>query len=40
MMLEQIGFEDIVISANYEYGQYPTHAEQSITFESVARKYT
>lgn len=38
MILEQIGFEDIIISADYEYGQYPTDPTQMITFEAVAKK--
>ncbi|WP_096200283.1 class I SAM-dependent methyltransferase [Bacillus sp. FJAT-45350] len=38
MILEQIGFEDIIISADYEYGQYPTKSSQVITFEAVARR--
>lgn len=38
MILKQIGFEDIVISADYNYGQYPTKANQIITFEAVANK--
>lgn len=38
ILLEQIGFEDIVISADYKYGQYPTKSNQSITFEAVVNK--
>ncbi|KAB8135716.1 hypothetical protein F9U64_10580 [Gracilibacillus oryzae] len=38
MLLEQIGFEDIVISADYQYGKYPTEPNQTITFEAVANK--
>lgn len=38
MLLEQVGFEDITISADYKYGQYPTNANQTITFEAVANK--
>ncbi|WP_085994189.1 class I SAM-dependent methyltransferase [Oceanobacillus senegalensis] len=38
MLLEQIGFEDIVVSADYQYGQYPTKANQTITFEAVVNK--
>ncbi|MEK4029640.1 class I SAM-dependent methyltransferase [Pseudobacillus sp. FSL P4-0506] len=38
MILEQIGFEDITISADYQYGQYPTTSSQIITFEAVAHK--
>lgn len=38
MILEQIGFEDINISADYKYGQYPTKSSQIITFEAVVNK--
>lgn len=38
MLLEQIGFEDIVVSADYQYGQYPTKADQTITFEAVVNR--
>src|SRR5690625_1197829 len=38
LMLEQVGFQDIVISADYEYGEYPTNANQMITFEAVVNK--
>jgi SAM-dependent methyltransferase len=38
MILEQIGFEDIIISADYKYGQYPTKSSQIITFEAVVNK--
>ncbi len=37
-ILEQIGFEDVIISADYKYGQYPVHSSQTITFEAVAHK--
>lgn len=37
-ILEQIGFEDIVISADYEHGNYPINSTQTITFEAVANK--
>ncbi|SMO32125.1 class I SAM-dependent DNA methyltransferase [Melghirimyces algeriensis] len=33
-ILEQIGFSDIVISADYQYGEYPTKGDQTITFEA------
>lgn len=39
MILEQVGFEDIVISADYKYGEYPTRAEQTITFEGFVKKH-
>ncbi|QTM98940.1 methyltransferase domain-containing protein [Sediminibacillus dalangtanensis] len=38
MLLEKIGFEDIIISADYKYGQYPTDSDQIITFEATAKK--
>ncbi len=38
MILEQIGFENIVVSADYKYGQYPTESNQTITFEAIANK--
>lgn len=38
LILEQIGFSDIVISADYEYGKYPENASQTITFEAIANK--
>lgn len=38
LLLEQVGFEDIVISADYRYGHYPTNSNQTITFEAVADK--
>ncbi|RST71223.1 class I SAM-dependent methyltransferase [Siminovitchia acidinfaciens] len=37
-ILEQIGFEEIVISADYKHGKYPTNSTQTITFEAVANK--
>jgi len=38
MILEKIGFEDIIISADYKYGQYPTDSSQIITFEATVNK--
>jgi len=38
LILEQVGFQDIVISADYKYGEYPTKASQIITFEAAANK--
>ena len=38
LILQTIGFNDITISTNYKYGKYPTQADQSITFEAVAKK--
>lgn len=37
-ILEQIGFEDIIISADYKHRKYPTNSTQIITFEAVANK--
>lgn len=37
-ILQNHGFRDIVISADYEYGRYPEHLHQSITFEAIAEK--
>ncbi|WP_067841876.1 class I SAM-dependent methyltransferase [Amphibacillus sediminis] len=34
-ILEQIGFKNIVISADYQYGQSPTKSDQMITFEAT-----
>ncbi|KHF38932.1 class I SAM-dependent methyltransferase [Halalkalibacter okhensis] len=38
IVLEQIGFEDIVISADYKQGQYPTNSSKIITYEAVVHK--
>jgi SAM-dependent methyltransferase len=38
LILEQQGFQDIVISADYKYGEYPTEGSQMITFEAVVNK--
>lgn len=38
LLLEQVGFENIVISADYKYGQYPTESNQTVTFEAVTNK--
>lgn len=38
LILESIGFKDIVISSDYHYGKYPSNAEQVITYEAVAIK--
>ncbi|WP_164217213.1 class I SAM-dependent methyltransferase [Virgibacillus sp. YIM 98842] len=38
LILEQLGFQDIVISADYEYGVYPTEESQMITYEAVVNK--
>lgn len=33
-LLESIGFSNIVISSDYNYGEYPTSPSQTITFEA------
>ncbi|WP_105617074.1 methyltransferase domain-containing protein [Vallitalea okinawensis] len=33
-ILENVGFKDIVVSSDYNYGQYPTTPSQTITFEA------
>lgn len=38
LILQEIGFEDIIISADYKLGQYPVNTDQLITFEAVAKK--
>lgn len=38
LILESIGFKDIMISSDYKLGQYPSNAESAITFEAVAVK--
>ncbi|MDF2845037.1 MAG: methylase involved in ubiquinone/menaquinone biosynthesis [Herbinix sp.] len=38
LILESIGFDDIVISSDYKFGQYPVSAEKVITFEATAIK--
>lgn len=37
-ILENHGFRNIVISADYEYGKFPDSPQQSITFEAAAEK--
>lgn len=38
MLLEQVGFEEIIISTDYQYGKYPTKSSEMITFEAVVNK--
>lgn len=38
LILESIGFKNIVISSDYKFGQYPSNSEEIITFEAVAIK--
>jgi SAM-dependent methyltransferase len=37
LVLESIGFTDVVVSADYEYGQAPTHGKQKYVYEAVRR---
>lgn len=37
LILEGIGFSDIIVSAGYKYGEYPTASDQSITFEAIKK---
>lgn len=37
LLLEKIGFHQITVSADYKYGQEPTHGEQMCTFEAIKR---
>lgn len=34
LVLERVGFSEITVSANYEYGKLPSSAEQTFTFEA------
>lgn len=38
MILERIGFEDIVISLDDRYGEYLTNSAQTIIFEVIDNK--
>ncbi|GAE37226.1 class I SAM-dependent methyltransferase [Halalkalibacter akibai] len=38
LILESVGFENITISADYKYGEYPTESSQMITFEATVSK--
>ena len=38
LILEGIGFRNIVISSDYNLGQYPSNSEEIITFEAIAIK--
>ena len=37
-ILESVGFSEVVLSADYQYGQYPTKTTEIITFEGIAAK--
>jgi SAM-dependent methyltransferase len=34
LVLKSVGFIDVVVSADYEHGRRPSHAEQTFTFEA------
>lgn len=34
LVLESLGFRDVVVSADYEYGKRPSRADQTFTFET------
>jgi hypothetical protein len=34
LILKSLGFTDVVVSADYEYGKRPTRADQTFTFEA------
>lgn len=38
LILESIGFKDIVISSDYKFGQYPCNSKEAITYEAIAVK--
>jgi SAM-dependent methyltransferase len=38
MLLEQTGYTDVIISADYRFRKYPTGADEVITFEASVRK--
>ncbi|ATO51817.1 class I SAM-dependent methyltransferase [Brevibacillus laterosporus] len=38
LILEKIGFDQIIISADYQFGVYPTKTTKMITFEAIANK--
>jgi SAM-dependent methyltransferase len=38
LILESIGFKDIMISSDYKLGKYPSNPEEIVTFEAVAAK--
>ncbi|SDW20755.1 class I SAM-dependent methyltransferase [Paenibacillus sp. CF384] len=37
LVLESIGFKDVVVSADYEYGRTPSNGKQSYAFEAVRK---
>ena len=37
LVLESIGFSDVVVSADFEYGKAPTHANQQFIYEAIRK---
>lgn len=37
LVLESIGFTDVVVSADFDYGKAPTHAKQKFVYEAVRK---
>lgn len=37
LILENIGFADVIVSADFEYGKAPTHGRQKFVYEAVRR---
>ncbi|MFF2484580.1 class I SAM-dependent methyltransferase [Paenibacillus sp. NPDC058071] len=37
LVLESIGFSDVVVSADFEYGKVPTHGKQKFVYEAVRK---
>lgn len=37
LLLQSVGFSDIVVSANYQYGEAPSNAGQSFVYEAVRK---
>ncbi|HIW33088.1 MAG TPA: class I SAM-dependent methyltransferase, partial [Candidatus Paenibacillus intestinavium] len=37
LILESIGFLDVVVSADFEYGKAPTHSKQTFIYEATRK---
>lgn len=37
LVLESIGFSDVVVSADFEYGKAPTHGKQQFVYEAIRK---
>lgn len=37
LVLESIGFSDVVVSADFEYGKAPTHGNQQFVYEAIRK---